>query len=61
MEKSQIDKILVNMADKEPHDGKHLSLPVRIVLIVIVLAPGWYGATHPNNPLSVLIKMLLAP
>jgi hypothetical protein len=40
---------------------KPLSFPKTIVLIVIVIALGLFGATHPNNPLSVLIKMLFVP
>jgi hypothetical protein len=49
------------MADKQPWDKKPLSLPTTIILILVVIALGLYGATHPDNPLSVLIKMLFVP
>jgi hypothetical protein len=49
------------MEDKEPQDRKPLSLPKTIIGILIFIALSLFGATHPNNPLSVLIKMLLVP
>jgi hypothetical protein len=42
-------------------DRKPLSLPTTIVVVVVVIALGLFGATHPNNPLSILIKMLFVP
>jgi len=49
------------MEDEKPPDRNGLSVPVRIVLILIVIFLGLYAANHPNSPLSVLIKMLLVP
>jgi hypothetical protein len=49
------------MANKEPRDKKPLSLPKTIVLVLMVIALGLYGATHLNNPLSALMKMMLVP
>jgi hypothetical protein len=49
------------VTDKDPLRLKPLSRPQAIILILMVIVSGLYGATHPNNPLSALIKMLLVP